>query len=87
MFTRCIVAIVKILNIGTDRSKQTVQTQIRLLLMEQSDQGLQSLPFHLHHLDTLQFLGLGFLKTHKHGESHVSDSSEYTCICFFFIIF
>ena len=29
-----------ILNIGTDRSEQTVQTQIRLLLMEQSDQGL-----------------------------------------------
>ena len=26
-----------ILNIGTDRSEQTVQTQIRLLLMEQSD--------------------------------------------------
>ena len=29
-----------ILNIETDRSEQTVQTQIRLLLMEQSDQGL-----------------------------------------------
>ena len=29
-----------ILNIGTDRSEQTVQTLIRLLLMEQSDQGL-----------------------------------------------
>ena len=29
-----------ILNIGTDRSEQTVETQIRLLLMEQSDQGL-----------------------------------------------
>ena len=26
---------------------QTVQTQIRLLLMEQSDQGLHYLPFHL----------------------------------------
>ena len=26
---------------------QTVQTQIRLLLMEQSDQGLHCLPFHL----------------------------------------
>ena len=26
-----------ILNIGTDRSEQTVQTQIRLLLTEQSD--------------------------------------------------
>ena len=30
---------VKILSIGTDRSEQTVQNQIRLLLMEQSDQG------------------------------------------------
>ena len=35
--TTCTVII---LNIGTDRSEQTVQTQIRLLLMEQSDQGL-----------------------------------------------
>ena len=34
-----------ILNIGTDRSEQTVQTQIRLLLMEQSDQGLLCLLF------------------------------------------
>ena len=38
-----------ILNIGTDRSEQTVQTQIRLLLMEQSDQGLLCLLFCLHH--------------------------------------
>ena len=37
-----------ILNIGTDRSEQTVQTQIRLLLMEQSDQGLLCLLFCLH---------------------------------------
>ena len=37
-----------ILNIGTDRSEQTVQTQIRLLLMEQSDQGLLCLSFCLH---------------------------------------
>ena len=34
-----------ILNIGTDRSEQTVQTKIRLLLMEQSDQGLLCLLF------------------------------------------
>ena len=36
----------------TDRSGQTVQTQIRLrlLLEEQSDQGLHCLLFHLHHL-------------------------------------
>ena len=30
------------------RSGQTVQTQIRLLLEEQSDQGLHCLLFHLH---------------------------------------
>ena len=32
----------------TDRSGQTVQTQIRLLLEEPSDQGLHCLLFHLH---------------------------------------
>ena len=42
-----------ILNIGTDRSEQTLQTQIRLLLMEQSDQGLLCLLFCLHLLNTL----------------------------------
>ena len=42
-----------ILNIGTDRSEQTVQTQIRLLLMEQSDQGLLCLVFCLHLLNTI----------------------------------
>ena len=31
-----------------DRSGQTVQTQIRLLLEEQSDPGLHCLLFHLH---------------------------------------
>ena len=30
-----------------------VQTQIRLLLLEQCDQGLHCLPFHLHHLVAL----------------------------------
>ena len=42
----------------TDRPRQTVQTQIRLLLEEQSDQGeeqsdqgLHCLPFHLDLLD------------------------------------
>ena len=39
------------LNFQTDRSEQTVQTKIRLLLQEQSDQGLQCLPFHLTFLD------------------------------------
>ena len=37
---------VKILCIGTDRSQQTVQTKIRLLLKKQSDQGLRCLPMH-----------------------------------------
>ena len=34
-------------------SGQTVQTQIRLLLEEQSDQGLYSLLFHLHVFDKI----------------------------------
>ena len=42
-----------ILNIGTDRSEQTVQTQIRLLLKEQSDQCLLCLLFCLHLLNTI----------------------------------
>ena len=42
-----------ILNIGTDMSGQTVQTQIRLLLVEQSDQGLLCLLFCLHLLNTI----------------------------------
>ena len=44
---------VHILCIGTDRSQQTVQTKIRLLLKKQSDQGLRCLPFHQHLLDAL----------------------------------
>ena len=40
-------ATVVTLNLRTDRSEQTVQTQIRLLLEEQSDQGLHCLLFHL----------------------------------------
>ena len=42
---------VMIQNFQTDRSGQTVQTQIRLLLEEQSDQGLHCLQFHLHLFD------------------------------------
>ena len=44
---------VQILCIGTDRSQQTVQTKIRLLLKKQSDQGLRCLPCHQHLLDAL----------------------------------
>ena len=43
----------QILCIGTDRSQQTVQTKIRLLLKKQSDQVLRWLPFHPHLLDAL----------------------------------
>ena len=44
---------VQILCIRTDRSEQTVQTKIRLLLKKLSDQGLRCLPFHQHLLDAL----------------------------------
>ena len=37
----------------SDRSGQTVQTQIRLLLEEQSDQGLHCLLFLLHLFDEI----------------------------------
>ena len=46
---------VMILSFRTDRSGQTVQTQIRLLLEEQSDQGLHCLQFRLHLLGALFF--------------------------------
>ena len=45
------VSIVMILNVRTERSVQTVHTQIRLLLEEQSDQGLHCLLFDLHVFD------------------------------------
>ena len=41
------------LSFRTDRSGQTVQTQIRLLLEEQSDQGLHCLLFYLHLFDEI----------------------------------
>ena len=44
-----------ILSFRTNRSEQTVQTQIRLLLEEQSDQDLHCLPFRLHRLDSLLY--------------------------------
>ena len=46
---------VMILSFRTDMPWQTVQTQIRLLLEEQSDQGLHCLPFRLHRLDSLLY--------------------------------
>ena len=44
-----------ILSFRTDMTGQTVQTQIWLLLKEQSDQGLHCLPFRLHRLDWLLY--------------------------------
>ena len=41
------------LSFRTDRSGQTVKTQIRLLLEEQSDQGHHCLLFPLHHFDKI----------------------------------
>ena len=38
---------------GTDMSGQTAQTQIRLLLEEQSDQDLHCLLFHLNHFNKI----------------------------------
>ena len=43
------------LSFRADRSGQSVQTQIRLLLEEQSDQGRHCLLFHLHHFDKIPF--------------------------------
>ena len=51
---------VMILNFRTDRSGQTVQTLIRLLLQEQSNQGLHYLLFHLRVFDKI-ISGLAFL--------------------------
>ena len=42
-----------ILSFRTDWSEQIVQTQIRLLLEEQSDQGLHYLQYYFHLLDAL----------------------------------
>ena len=51
----CINITVMILSFRTDMPGQTVQTQIRLLLEEQSDQDLHCLPFRLHGLDSLLY--------------------------------
>ena len=50
---KLILCTIQILCIGTDRSQQTVQTKIRLLLKRQSDQGLRCLPVHQHLWDAL----------------------------------
>ena len=43
--------IIMIQGFGTEMPWQTVQTQTRLLLGEQSGHGLHHLPYHLHILD------------------------------------
>ena len=65
-----------ILNFWTDRSGQTVQTQIRLLLEEQSDQGLHCLLFHLHLLDKIH-QGLASLFVFKVNYSKVSCVQKF----------
>ena len=49
----CLVHYLTVMLLGfwTSRSEQTEQTQISLLLEEQSDQGLHCLLFHLHLFD------------------------------------
>ena len=60
LFRHCELTVI-ILNIGTDRSEQTVHTLIRLLLKEQSDQGLLCLLFCLHLLNTISVLPRNFI--------------------------
>ena len=55
------VITVMIKSFRTDRSGQTVQTQIKLLLKEQSDQNLHCLLFHLHLFDEKPFGLASFL--------------------------
>ena len=50
------VTTVVIGNFWTDRCEQTVQTQIRLLLEEQSDQSLHCFLFSLHLLEVSHLL-------------------------------
>ena len=49
------------LSFQTNRSGQTVQTQIRLLLEEQSDQGIHCLLLHLHVFDKIPYKGFASL--------------------------
>ena len=51
-----------IIKVWTDRSGQTVQTQIRLLLEEQSDLGLHYLQYCLNPLDALLYSKISFFK-------------------------
>ena len=55
MLDFCQITVI-LLSFGTDTSVQTVQTQIRLLLEEQSDQGLHYLLIHLYLFDEILFV-------------------------------
>ena len=54
------------LSFQTDRLEQTVKTQIRLLLEEQSDLGLHCLLFYLYPLDT-------FIHFSMYRKAHMSE--------------
>ena len=62
-----------IVSFQTDRSGQTVQTQIRLLLEEKSDQGLHCLLFHLHLFDEIPKGLASFLTSENLGTLRVGD--------------
>ena len=81
----------KFLSIGTDRTKQTVQTQIKLLLEEQYDQGQHCFPFHLYLSDVLlhNLFMLGQLRQLFQVSQFFFRYSEIDAItgCTFFITF
>ena len=56
----------------TDRPLHTVQTQIRLLLEEQSDQGPHCLPIHLHLLNNFLYGKTSFLNFKIITENNLS---------------
>ena len=62
----------------TDRSGQTVQTQIRQLLEEQSDQGLHCLQFRLHLLNAL-FYGKASLFNFRVTITNFSGVQIFRC--------
>ena len=83
---------VQILCIGTDRSQQTVQTKIRLLLKKQSDQGLHCLPFHQHLLDALMQCYIKLITAVSNSFSGplekipiAADADSFRVIFFFYV--
>ena len=76
------------LSFRTDRSGQTVQTQIRLLLEEQFDQGLQCLLFHLHDFDKIPsgLVSLFEFKVNYSKDSCVRKFRNFTVHCYIIIV-